>query len=309
MLMRQTASILSLFLVACHGQAQSAANVESAGNESALEFSSSVGQLLGETSGRHSPEHRVLTVRAYILLLQAELQYRFLDKHSALTTYVRVLERHPRNILANLRLAEHLAATKDYQGAVYLYEQARLGGFVVEYIFDRIAETKMLQNDLLGARRTLLDGTKAFPRSANLKSKLGYATIKLGLIDEGIAAITDALKIDNANADAYASRAYGYALNRNWARAKADLDMVLTLQPMNVYSLVDRGAVKLYSGDARGAATDLTSAILTDEVRAGVAGAFIYRAQANAILGMQDFATRDRQRAQEFPEADAHIIR
>jgi tetratricopeptide (TPR) repeat protein len=246
--------------------------------------------------------------RAHVILARAEWEYRFGDRDSSIPRFVDVLQLHRLNILANLRVGDYLVEQSRHDLALTCYERAKLGGYRCVRIYEAIGKAKYEQGDLFGARDTLREGVRTCPTSARLRSSLGYLCILSGSVEEGIDHLSYAIKLDSGNLNAYINRAFGYASIKRWSDAKTDLDTALQLQPEDVLTLVDRGAVRLHSGDIVGAITDLSTAIAIDDELAGIAGAFLYRSQANEKVGLLDLATNDLRRAQEYPEAQKFLI-
>lgn len=246
---------------------------------------------------------------AHMLLIWAEYHQRFGDRMRAVSAYIDILELHRCNILANLRLGEYFLEQRDYARALIFYKMAMSSGLSSEESFVTVAEMQVEIGDFAGALETVRKGAVSYPSSSVLQSMRGYQLIELGSIEEGIDSLSLAIRLDDSNVDAYINRAYGYALLRKWAEAKADLNVGLLLDPDNVYLLVDRGGVRLFSDDVAGAIQDLSTAIAKDEKRAGLIGAFWYRSQAYAVQGEIGLATKDASRAQEFPSAEKKVFR
>ena len=79
-----------------------------------------------------------------------------------------------------------------------------------------------------------------------------------------VAEMTEILKHDPTNAQAYFRRGNAWSNLHDYAQARHDLDRAIELEPGNAMAYNNRGIAALCSGDAEAAIVDLCRAIALD---------------------------------------------
>jgi tetratricopeptide (TPR) repeat protein len=112
----------------------------------------------------------------------------------------------------------------------------------------------------------LLLAATAAGDSAAESVKKGKAALEAGKADDAIRHLTDAIRADPKNAEAYyhRGRAYGAASPIQMEKAIADLSQAVRLDPKLARAFFERGNLHLARRDPRKAVADLTEALHLD---------------------------------------------
>jgi tetratricopeptide (TPR) repeat protein len=131
-----------------------------------------------------------------------------------------------------------------------------------------------------------------------------YSALILDELDEYgdvIADLTEVLRADPANANAYNNRGLAYAEIGMARHANDDYGRAIALDSGNSIILKNRAALRTEAGDADGAIADLSTAIKLDPLDLH---AYLRRAEAYRLRGRDAESVADSKRAEEIRATD-----
>lgn len=133
-----------------------------------------------------------------------------------------------------------------------------------------------------------------------------YGLVEKGELDQAIADLNEAIRLDPDFPDAYHERAYVWGELREFGRGLADSDREVELRPDHAAAYEERAYLRHRAGDLAGAFQDRARVV---ELRPGDPDALLSRGRAALWMGRFEEATRDTDealrlaRAQEEEEA------
>ncbi len=152
-------------------------------------------------------------------------------------------------------------------------------------IFDvRIADSKVMGDDLEGALVKLDEAAKKNPKDPSIYYRRGFIKMSLGDIKEALEDFTLSIDINDKYPLAFENRAYAYTRLEQYDKALLDLDRAISLQPTLQKAYVIRGEVKTVMKKFDEAMQDFARAILIDAEDSGV-----YKSRGDAYFEMKKY--------------------
>lgn len=124
--------------------------------------------------------------------------------------------------------------------------------------------------------------------------KLANFAIGLNQDDLAIQRLTSLIELGTATSEDWKARGRTYFMQGDLAKALADFDQAVAMDPGNISTLNDRGGVRYQSGDFQGALSDYNAALKIDKDHVA---SLTNRARAQSTLGKKDEAGKDIDRA------------
>ncbi len=172
-------------------------------------------------------------------------------------------------------------------------------------VYMNLGKMQELQGDNQGALRSYTTAMEQYPENTRFISSRANLYLRLENYEKAVADYSDIIRITPDDMDAYAYRGYAYSKMKELDKAKADLKLVLSKEPMNY--MASLGMV-IIEQQMRHETNAMTQANVLINKFSDMAEPYSIRAEIEAEAGQTELAVIDLDKAVELGPANKNYV-